>query len=158
MRYIRSCFIFSTLLLGVQLRAGALDLKQIDREVQSIEEGSVKYVQTSEKVCEEHNCTIWTYYWDENKRLKKIKEAFESEVDPSCVQDRFYSNCQLIFTRVTSMAKKDALPEKYYFQKGKIIQIIFNNIAQHFEREQIAYYERTYGGAPKTCIMKEKGA
>jgi hypothetical protein len=56
-------------------------------------------------------------------------------------------------TRVISMEKKDALPEKYYFQNGKIMQVVFSNIVQHFSAEQNAYYERTYGGAPKTCIM-----
>jgi len=54
------------------------------------------------------------------------------------------------------MNEKDAVPEKYYFRNGKIIQVMFRDVPQRFSAEQNAYYERTYGGDPKTCMMKGK--
>src|SRR5258708_11928915 len=121
--------------------AAPLKFNVTDMMAQRADEFSAHYKRTSEKNCEVHSCTTITSYWNNHEELVKTEQLFESEVDPSSKEERYYLYCQLILTRVTSLSKQDALPEKYYFYKGKITDVVFGNGMQHFGAEQKAYYE-----------------
>ncbi len=115
-----------------------------------------EYAKTSDDHCDENEvCTRAVAYWDKRGRIQKSVQEVRSKAGPGTVTGRYFDNCRLILVRITpndTEAVKDPRKiEKYYFRKGILLRVTFGDQIQNFSKDQMVYYQRTYGQDPKVC-------
>lgn len=129
--------------------------QKIDALVLSIDRQANQLVQTEHESCEVHSCVKTISYWGADDQLRKVLEVQSREDAPGLITARYYQSCRLILVREApdneSAVKDPQQVAKYYFHKGKLLQVTFGSDVKTFPPDQWAYYERTKGLVAPRC-------
>ncbi len=138
--------------------ASSAQIQIIDQMALAIDRTADELHHTSTKDCQQTTCVTTLSYWGSDGKLLKVVEEKKSALSAGTLTARYYSNCRLFLARSAPLdpkvAKDRSQIAKYYFRKGKLVEITFGGDPKTFPKEQWAFYERTQRVEPQSCSLK----